>query len=82
MAERAAAERGLQTRIFPADWNKHGRKAGILRNRDMIMSADMVIAFWDGQSRGTVNSMELASKYGKPLVVYGNDGARISFSMG
>lgn len=70
VAEAAAVECGLQTLIFYPDWDKHGRSAGFIRNNDIIKSSDIVVAFWDGVSRGTLSSINLAKKYGKPLVIY------------
>lgn len=35
----------------PADWNKHGKAAGPIRNSEMVkLGADLVIAFWDGRT--------------------------------
>ena len=56
--------------VHYADWNKHGKKAGFLRNHDIINDANMVYAFWDGTSKGTKHSIDLAIKAGKPLNIY------------
>ena len=56
--------------IFKPDWNKYGTKAGFLRNQLIIDEADKVIAFWDGKSKGTKISIDLAIKAGKPLDIY------------
>ena len=53
LARRYAKERGYKIKLFPADWDKHGKRAGPLRNRDMANHSDLLIAFWDGKSRGT-----------------------------
>lgn len=45
---------------FPADWNKHGKSAGPIRNEEMAEYADALIAVWDGQSRGTRNMINTA----------------------
>ncbi len=68
-AEIAAKKRGLRTIIHPADWNKHGKKAGFLRNSDIVNDADKVVAFWDGKSRGTKHSIDLANIRGKQLEI-------------
>ena len=52
------------------DWNKHGKAAGPIRNRAIIEAADEVVAFWDGSSRGTRSSIEIAKALCKPLKVY------------
>jgi hypothetical protein len=74
IAEEAAERSGLSTLIFPADWARHGRRAGYLRNEDIIAAADIVVGFWDGESRGTQHSLDLAIRAGKQLFVYGRSG--------
>ena len=64
LGERYARARGFQVECYPADWEKYGRKAGVIRNEIMVQRADALIAIWDGQSRGTKNVIELAEKYG------------------
>lgn len=64
-----AEERGLETLIFPADWNTHGKKAGHLRNHDIVKNCHRLVAFWDGLSTGTQHSVGLARKTGKPALV-------------
>lgn len=56
--------------IFKPDWDKYGKRAGFLRNELIINEADKVIAFWDGQSKGTKHSIDLAIKTGKPIDIY------------
>lgn len=70
VAEDEASRCGLQTVIYLADWNKHGRAAGPIRNRMIVQEADRVVAFWDGRSRGTKNTIDTARSLGKPLEVY------------
>lgn len=70
LAERYAKERNIQTLIFPADWEKHGRKAGIVRNYDIIRNCDMVVAFWDGKSKGTAHSISVAREQKKKVLIY------------
>ncbi len=64
MGERFAEEAGLQLFKFPADWDKHGRAAGPIRNQVMGDFADALIALWDGQSRGTKHMIDYATKKG------------------
>lgn len=68
-AEQRARSRGLKVHIIRADWARHGRKAGFMRNPDIVAAADRVVAFWDGTSRGTADSIEIARKTGKPVEV-------------
>lgn len=53
LGEKYAKANNFKLRIFPANWDKHGKAAGPIRNRDMAEYADMLIVFWDGRSRGT-----------------------------
>ena len=39
-------------RLLP-NWDKHGKKAGIIRNTTMALYSDYGIGIWDGESRGT-----------------------------
>lgn len=63
--------------VFPADWKKHGKAAGPIRNKKMINAAVqareegadvLFISIWDGKSPGTKNCTELAEKAGLPMV--------------
>ncbi len=69
LGERYAAEHGYAVERHPADWERHGRAAGPIRNREMVECADYVIAFWDGVSRGTQSLIAAAEELGKPLRV-------------
>lgn len=71
LAENWADRKGVDKLIFPADWKKYGKSAGYRRNHDIIKNSDLVLALWDGQSRGTQHSMGLAeTTYHKPLKVF------------
>ena len=69
MAEKYAEERQYKLEIYFADWEKYGKFAGPKRNREMVLNADYVIAFWDGKSRGTKSLIEYAKQYKKPIRV-------------
>jgi predicted Rossmann fold nucleotide-binding protein DprA/Smf involved in DNA uptake len=51
---------------FPADWNKHGKAAGPIRNRQMAEYADAAIVIHNG-SRGSLNMIEQMKKLNKPV---------------
>jgi len=64
-ADRIAAEEaerlGFTVEEHPANWKMHGRRAGVLRNLDMLdLGATRVVAFWDGYSRGTGHTIRAA----------------------
>ena len=60
LGERYAKERGYSLRIFPAEWDIYGKRAGYLRNVKMAEYADALLAFWDGKSVGTKNMINEA----------------------
>lgn len=64
LGEQYAKARGYLVAYFPADWGKHGKSAGFIRNSEMAENADALVAFWDGKSRGTRNMIEIAKKRG------------------
>jgi hypothetical protein len=69
LSERWAKENNIETLIFIPDWNRFGKRAGFLRNEDIIKNSDAVVAFWDGESKGTKSSIDLAEKYKKSCLV-------------
>jgi hypothetical protein len=76
-AEEAARDRGLKTLVFHANWDGLGRKAGPIRNAEIIANADKVVAFWDRESRGTLNALVQARDAGLPITILDPDGAAI-----
>lgn len=66
LGERYAKEHNIKCAVFPADWRSHGRKAGPIRNSQMIKYASekdpYVIAFWDGMSHGTLDTLVKAER--------------------
>ena len=74
MAARHAENRGWTVIEEKADWDKHGRRAGPIRNQRMIdvHKPDVVLAFLDPLSRGTLDCLRRAREYaasGKKLHV-------------
>ena len=58
LGERYAKERGYGLITFPADWASFGKLAGFRRNVQMARYADALVAFHDGESRGTQHMIE------------------------
>lgn len=56
---------------YPADWKRHGKAAGPIRNQRMLDEGkpDKVLAFWDGTSRGTKDMIDRARQAGVPVEV-------------
>lgn len=63
LGERYAIEKGYKTTRFPADWSRHGKAAGYIRNEEMAKYGEALIAFWNGNSKGTEHMINLANKY-------------------
>jgi hypothetical protein len=59
----------IPVKEMPANWNKHGKSAGPIRNKEMAKHADIAIVFWDGESTGSKNMIEEMSKQNKPCIV-------------
>ena len=68
-----AEQHGYQIKKHPADWNKYGRGAGFVRNKEMVESCDFCLILWDGKSKGTKHDLELCQKLEKPFKLVRND---------
>ena len=69
LGEQFAREYQLRCRFFLAQWEKFGRAAGPMRNRQMAEVADGAVVFWDGRSRGTRSMIGYLRQMGVPHVV-------------
>jgi hypothetical protein len=58
---------GYNIKEFPADWDKNGKAAGPIRNKEMAEYADALLLIWDGESRGSKNMKETMNKLNKPV---------------
>lgn len=74
----ATGHDNVRTEVFPADWDTYGRRAGPIRNQAMIDSLDpdrlnqhLVVAAWDGKSRGTLSTIRFARKANIPVITLG-----------
>lgn len=59
------------TEILP-DYEKYGKGAPIVRNKQIVEYADQVIAVWDGLSKGTLSVIKYCKKIGTPCTVFLN----------
>lgn len=62
-------EYNIPVKEFPANWDKFGKGAGYIRNAEMAEYADMLLAIWDGKSRGTKNMIQEMLDRDKPVQV-------------
>lgn len=70
LAEKYAKENNIATIIFPAEWDRYGKSAGFKRNKIIVDNSDLIIAFWDGKSKGTANTIKLAREQNKEVFIY------------
>lgn len=73
-----AISNGLEVLEFPADWNKYGKSAGYVRNKEMGDVADSAIVFWDGRSKGSKLMIDIMHELKKPVVAISYDGKVLS----
>jgi predicted Rossmann fold nucleotide-binding protein DprA/Smf involved in DNA uptake len=69
IAEQWAKRNGIKTIIIKPEYSKYGKGAPLRRNHTIVEQADKIIAFWNGESRGTKYTIELARKAGKEIRV-------------
>jgi YspA, cpYpsA-related SLOG family len=69
LGKRWADENNVSVVKFPADWNKHGKSAGYIRNAEMGEYGTHLIAFWDGISKGTKHMINMAKKKNLQVIV-------------
>lgn len=73
-ADSICRDLGINKRVYPAKWKKYGKKAGPLRNQEMLDSEgpDLVLAFfWDyDKSRGTKDMVKRALREKVPTLAW------------
>jgi hypothetical protein len=69
LAGQIAHEKDITEWAYPADWTKHGKAAGYIRNVEMaaIENVDQCVAIWDGVSKGTEHMIRIATQCGIPV---------------
>lgn len=71
-AEEWAKNNHVEKLIYLPNYKKYGRGAPLIRNTDIINNSDLVVAFWDGESRGTKDSITKAENMNKELIIITN----------
>ena len=69
-AKAFALENNIPLREFYPEYDKYGRVAPILRNKEIVNYSDFVIAFWDGKSKGTAFVIDYCKKISKPYKIF------------
>jgi hypothetical protein len=70
LGEHYGLVKNLPVKLFPADWDKHGKAAGPMRNRQMADYADAAVIVWDGVSKGTKHMIYEMNKRNKKCYIY------------
>jgi len=69
LAEMYAKNRRMELKVFPADWERFGKGAGIRRNWYIVRYCDFVVIFWDGVSKGSESVIRFCCEQKKPFKV-------------
>lgn len=64
-----AEENKVPIELYPANWERFGRRAGYRRNEEMSERAEALIALWNGISKGTAHMIQISNKKGLPIRV-------------
>ena len=69
-AREYARKCGLKLTEYLPEYSRYGRAAPLKRNITIIENADLVLAFWDGASRGTKYVIDNCKKRSIPIEIY------------
>lgn len=69
-AREYALRHGMKLTEYLPEYSRYGRSAPLKRNITIIENADLVLAFWDGASRGTKFVIDSCEKRNIPIKVY------------
>ena len=70
LAERYAKEHGIPIRVIRPNYELYGKHAPILRDKQIVECADLVVAVWDGVSTGTAFTVDYAHERNVPVRLY------------
>ncbi|WP_418181338.1 DUF2493 domain-containing protein (plasmid) [Aliarcobacter lanthieri] len=79
LGKRYAKENNLEYIEILPNWNKYGKRAGYVRNVEIWDNSDLGVAFWDGESKGTAHSFEIAKKQNKTIYIYNSKEKSLTF---
>lgn len=68
-AEKYANKNGIKLTLFLPDYQRNGKAATHIRNRQIVDYSDVMIAYWDGKSSGTDSTIRYAKAKGKQVFV-------------
>ena len=70
LSEKYADKNNIKKVIVQPDYKKYKKRAPLVRNKKIVDFSDMIIAFWDGKSKGTKQAIDYAYKKGKKIIVH------------
>ena len=69
LAREFAEKNDIKLTEFKPDYEQYGRGAPIRRNKEIVEYSDQIIAFWDGESKGTKNTIDIAERENKRVTI-------------
>lgn len=69
LGARFAKEHNIKLTEFIPDWDLYGKRAGFIRNEDIVKNSDVILCFWDGISKGAANSLSIAKRLKKTTII-------------
>lgn len=70
LAEHWAKANKIEWVCYLPQWDLLGKRAGMIRNKEMVDFCDILISFWDGKSSGTKQAIEYAQSIGRPYICH------------
>jgi hypothetical protein len=67
LAVQFAKRHEVQLYEFPADWDGYGKAAGFIRNKQMAEFSHGLLAFWNGESKGTAHMIKTMQDMNRPV---------------
>lgn len=64
-----AKKYNIPLKVFFPNWDEYGKRAGAIRNKEIVDACDEVIAFYNGTSKGTKITIDLANKANKKVTI-------------
>ncbi len=69
LAEEFAREFSIPVKVFKPNRKKYGYEASHMRNTEIVENSTLILAFWDGHSTGTKDSLVKAERMGIPVIL-------------
>jgi len=74
IANEYGINKNIPIKIIKPDWDTYGKSAGMIRNNDIVKIGDLVLAIYDGSSKGTLNAITTAIRIKKNIMTFDNEG--------